>query len=52
MFRQIRAVTVISQPPRFWTSLVSLRLSRIQVSCTASSASLADPSIRYATARR
>jgi Putative transposase of IS4/5 family (DUF4096) len=33
-------------------SLVSEPLSRSQDSCTASSASLSDPSIRYATARR
>jgi hypothetical protein len=38
--------------PRFSTSLVSVRLNRSQASWTASSASLTDPSIRYATARR
>jgi hypothetical protein len=52
MFRQMRATTVVSQPPMFSTPLASLRLSRSQVSWTASSASLAEPSIRYATARR
>ena len=46
MSRQTRATTVVSQPPRFSTSLVSARLSRSQASCTASSASLAEPSIR------
>src|SRR6266498_2356012 len=37
---------VVSQPPRFWTLLMSARLSRSQASCTASSASLTEPSIR------
>jgi len=44
--------TVVSQARRFSTALTSVRPSRIQLSWTASSASLADPSIRYATARR
>ena len=44
--RQTRATTVVSQPLRFSTSLVSARLSRSQASCTASSASLAEPSSR------
>ena len=52
MFSATRATTVVSQPPRFSTSLVSERLSLIQASWTASSASLTEPSIRYATARR
>jgi hypothetical protein len=46
MFRHTRATTVVSQPARFSTSLVSVRLSRIQASWTASSASLSEPSIR------
>ena len=46
MSRQTRATTVVSQPPRFSTPLVSARLSRSQASCTASSASLSEPSIR------
>ena len=37
---------IVSQPPRFSISAASERLSRSQVSCTASSASLSDPSIR------
>jgi hypothetical protein len=52
MLRQTRATTVVSQPPRFSTSLVSERLSRSQASWTASSASLTEPSMRYATERR
>jgi hypothetical protein len=52
MFSDTRATIVVSQPPRFSTSSVPERLSRSQVSCTASSASLAEPSTRYATARR
>jgi hypothetical protein len=51
MFRQTRATTVVSQPPRL--SMPSgERLSRSHASCTASSASVAEPSIRKATARR
>ena len=46
MFSETRATTVVSQPPRFSTSLVSVRLSRSQASWTASSASLSEPSIR------
>ena len=38
--------TVVSQPPRFSTSLVSEPVSRSQVSCTASSASVIEPSSR------
>ena len=38
--------TVVSHPPRFSTSPASVRLRRSQASCTASSASLRDPSIR------
>jgi hypothetical protein len=52
MSRHTRATTVVSHPPRFSTPLVPTRLSRSQDSCTASSASLTEPSIRYATARR
>jgi len=46
MSRHTRATTVVSQPPRFSTPLVSERLSRSQASWTASSASLSEPSIR------
>jgi hypothetical protein len=46
MFRQMRATIVVSQPPRFSTSLVSARLARSQASWTASSASVSEPSIR------
>ena len=46
MFRDTRATTVVSQPPRFSTSLASALVSRSQVSCTASSASLIEPSSR------
>ena len=46
VFREMRATTVVSQPPRFSTWLASVRLSRSQASCTASSASLSEPSIR------
>jgi len=44
--RHTRATTVVSHPPRFSTALVSERLRRSQDSCTASSASLSEPSIR------
>ena len=44
--------TVVSHPPRLATPVVSARLSRSQVSCTASSASACEPSMRYATARK
>ncbi len=43
---QMRATTVVSQPRRLATSVVSLRLTRSQASCTASSTSARDPSIR------
>jgi hypothetical protein len=52
MSRQIRATTVVSHPDRLATSAVSDRCSRSHASCTASSASARDPSIRYATAVR
>ena len=46
MSRQTRATTRVSQPPRFSTLLVSARLRRSHASCTASSASLTEPSMR------
>ena len=46
MSRHTRATTVVSQPARFCTASASDRLSRSHASCTASSASLAEPSIR------
>ena len=46
MFSDTRATTVVSQPGRLSTSPVSARLNRCQASCTASSASLSEPSIR------
>jgi hypothetical protein len=46
MFREIRATTVVSQPPRFATAPASERPSRSQDSWTASSASLCDPRMR------
>ena len=46
MSRLIRPTTVVSQPPRLVISVASLRLSRSHASCTASSASAADPSTR------
>jgi hypothetical protein len=46
MSRHTRATTVVSHPRRFSTPLVSARLRRSQVSWTASSASLSEPSIR------
>jgi hypothetical protein len=46
MSRQTRATMVVSQPPRFWTPLASARLTLSQASCTASSASCSEPSIR------
>jgi len=46
MLSDTRATTVVSQPPRFATSLVSVPVSRSQVSCTASSASVIEPSSR------
>lgn len=45
-FRQTRATTVVSQPPRFSTAAESERFSRTHASCTASSASLNEPRIR------
>ncbi len=39
-------MTVVNHPPRFSTSPDSERLSRSQVSCTASSASVSEPNIR------
>ncbi len=38
--------TVVSQPPRFSTSPVSWRANRSHASCTASSASVNEPSMR------
>src|SRR5436309_11737894 len=52
MSRETRATTVVSQPARFSPASVSARESRSQASCTASSASLLEPSIRYATDSR
>src|SRR5262245_31407673 len=51
MFKLTRATTVVNHPVRFSIARASERLSRSQDSCTASSASLSDPSMRYATAR-
>src|SRR5260221_10117747 len=47
--RQTRATPVVSQPPRFATASASERPRRNHASCTASSASVREPSIRYAT---
>ena len=44
--RETRPTTVVNQARRLSTSLVSVRLRRIQPSWTASSASIAEPSIR------
>lgn len=46
MLSDTRPTTAVSQPPRFSTSRVSVPVSRSQVSWTASSASLKEPSIR------
>jgi hypothetical protein len=46
MFSEIRATTVVSQAPRFSSSIASVRFSLSHASCTASSASLSEPSIR------
>ena len=46
MSRQMRDTTVVSQARMFRTSPASLLVSRSQVSCTASSASVSEPSIR------
>jgi hypothetical protein len=47
-----RLPSVVSHPLKFWTALVSEQLSWSQASWRASSASLVEPSIRYATALR
>src|SRR5213078_401539 len=52
MSRHTRATTVVNQPARLSTLPAPVRLSLIHASCTASSASLSEPSIRYATERR
>ena len=50
--RQTRATTVVSQPSRFATCARSARLTRSQLSCSASSDSAADPDpLRNAQAR-
>ena len=46
MFSDTRATTVVSHPPRFSISSLSVRLSRSHASWTASSDSLSEPSIR------
>ena len=46
MSRHTRDVIVVSQPSRLATSSAPARAARSQASCTASSASLAEPSIR------
>lgn len=46
MFSDTRATTVVSHPERFSISPGSEPLSRSQASCTASPASLTEPSIR------
>jgi hypothetical protein len=46
MSSDTRATTVVSQPPRLVTAVVSARLRRSHDSCTASSASLSEPSMR------
>jgi hypothetical protein len=46
MSRHTLATTVVSHPARFCTSLAPERLTRSQDSCTASSASVSEPSIR------
>ena len=45
MSRHTRETTVVNQPPRFSMVAVSVRLRRSHASCTASSASLSEPSI-------
>src|SRR6266581_2466189 len=50
MSRQTRPTTVVSHAPRFSTAAVSDRLSRSHASWSASSASVNEPSMRYATA--
>ena len=49
MSRQTRETTVVSQPRRLSIPSAPERLRRSHASCTASSASASDPSIRYAT---
>src|SRR5262249_33768616 len=49
IFSDTRATMVVSQLARFSTSSAPARLTRSQASWTASSASLSDPSMRYAT---
>ena len=44
--RHTRETTVVSQPPRFSMAAASTRFSRSHASCTASSASLSEPSMR------
>ncbi len=44
--RQMRPVTVVSHPPRLSISPVSTRPSLSHASCTASSASASEPSMR------
>ena len=46
MSRQTRATTVVNQPPRLSIAPASAPLRRSHDSCTASSASLSEPSIR------
>ena len=46
MLSAIRETTVVSQARRLSMAPVSARLKRTQASCTASSASLSEPSIR------
>ena len=46
MSRHTRATTVVSHPFRFSTPSAWVRLTCSQASCTASSASAADPSMR------
>ena len=50
--RQTRDVIVVSQPSTLSTSSVPARLARSHVSCTASSASALEPSMRAAMAWR
>ena len=51
MSRHTRVITVVSQPPRLSTAPVSAVI-RSHVSCKASSVSVVEPSMRYASARR
>jgi hypothetical protein len=46
MFRHWRATTVVSQPAMFSTPSAPARATRSQDSCSASSASACEPSIR------